>query len=76
MKVKTSVTLSEELLKRVDRAGVRGESRSSTIERLVAESLDAQGRRAANEQERSRLDQHAEELNAEVEDVLGYQADL
>jgi len=76
MKVKTSVTLSEDLIKKVDRAGGKGESRSSTIERLVAESLAARERRRVGVRDRVSLDRHAEALNAEAEDVLGYQVEL
>lgn len=76
MKMKTSVTLSRDLLRRVDQAAEKGESRSATIERLVAESLAAQARRAADAADRAAIDEHARELNAEAEDVLGYQTDL
>jgi hypothetical protein len=73
MRAKTSITLSEDILKAVARAGRRGESRSQTIERLVREGLLARARRAADERELALLNKHAEELNAEAEDVLGYQ---
>ena len=76
MKVKTSVTLSEDLLKGVDRACRKGESRSGTIERLVAESLAARRRRAEDARDRAVIDRHVDELNAEANDVLGYQVDL
>jgi metal-responsive CopG/Arc/MetJ family transcriptional regulator len=75
MKRKTSVTLSGEILKAVDRLSKKGESRSSTIERLLADSLALRERRALDERDRAILDRHAEALNAEAEDVLDYQAD-
>lgn len=75
MKVKTSVTLSPQLLKRVDRVGRRGESRSAIIERLVLESLAARRRQAADAQDRTVLDAHAAALNAEQADVLDCQAE-
>jgi metal-responsive CopG/Arc/MetJ family transcriptional regulator len=75
MKVKTSVTLSSDLLKRVDRAGRRGESRSATIERLVVERLESQRRHAADARDRALLDAQAARLNAEQADVLDYQAE-
>jgi metal-responsive CopG/Arc/MetJ family transcriptional regulator len=76
MKLKTSVTLSEDVLKTVDRAARKGESRSAAIERLLRESLAARARHALERQDRALLDRHADALNAEVDDVLGYQAEV
>lgn len=76
MKVKTSVTLSEPLLKTIDKAARKGESRSAAIERLLRESLMARARQAADSRDLALINQHAEELNAEAEDVLSYQVDL
>lgn len=76
MKVKTSVTLSEDIVRALDRTARKGESRSQTLERLVREGLAARARQAADARERALLDRHADALNAEVEDVLGYQTDL
>ena len=53
-----------------------GESRSQTIERLLRESLMKQARRAAERRELATINQHADELNAEAEDVLTYRAKL
>ena len=72
MKVKTSITLSEELLNEVDRAA-GSESRSTFIEGVLRGFLR---RRALNqEQDRDReiLDRVAEALNEEAFDVLRYQ---
>jgi metal-responsive CopG/Arc/MetJ family transcriptional regulator len=76
MRQKTSVTLSEDILRTIRRAAKRGESRSQTIERLLREGLSAQARRARHEQDLTVLNEHADELNAEAEDVLGYQVEL
>lgn len=76
MKLKTSVTLSEDLVKRVDRASQKGESRSQTIERLLKDSLEASARKVAERRDLALINQHADELNAEAEDVLGYQVEL
>ncbi len=76
MKLKTSVTLSEDILKTVGRAAKKGESRSETIERLVREGLAARARRAADEKDLALINGHADELNAEAEDVLTYQVDV
>lgn len=76
MKVKTSVTLSEDLLKMIDGASDDGESRSHALERLLREGLAERGRREGGERDRLRINEHADALNAEVEDALHYQADL
>jgi metal-responsive CopG/Arc/MetJ family transcriptional regulator len=76
MKLKTSVTLSEELVKMVDRAARKGEARSQVLERLLREALAARARREADERDRALLNRHAEALNAEAEDALRYQIDL
>jgi metal-responsive CopG/Arc/MetJ family transcriptional regulator len=76
MKLKTSVTLSEDLVKSIGRATRKGENRSQAIERLLRETLAARTQQAANARDRALIDRHAEELNAEAEDVLGYQVDL
>ena len=76
MKLKTSVTLSEDVLKTLRRAARKGESRSETIERLLREGLAARARRAADVRDLGLINQHAEALNAEAEDVLAYQGDL
>ena len=76
MKVKTSITLSEDIVKTIDRTAAKGENRSQAIERLLREGLAARARQATNARDRALLDRHADALNAEAEDVLGYQADL
>jgi metal-responsive CopG/Arc/MetJ family transcriptional regulator len=75
MKLKTSVTLSEDIMKTIDRLARRGESRSAIVERLVRESLAARAKQAAAARDRALLEAHAEALNAEVEDVLRYQSE-
>jgi metal-responsive CopG/Arc/MetJ family transcriptional regulator len=75
MKLKTSVTLSEDILKTIRHASRKGESRSETIERLLRDSLAASARRAADERDLSLINEHAESLNLEAEDVLAYQAE-
>lgn len=76
MKVKTSIVLPESVLRLIDRAAGKGESRSKAIERLLTEGLAARARRAADDRDRALINQHADELNAEAEDVLRYQVDL
>jgi metal-responsive CopG/Arc/MetJ family transcriptional regulator len=76
MKVKTSIILSEDVLKTVSRATRKGESRSEAIERLLREGLEARTRQAADARDLALINRHAEELNGEAEDVLKYQVDL
>ena len=76
MKLKTSVTLSEDIMKTIDRVARKGESRSAVVERLVRESLAARARQAVAERDRAVLDRHADALNAEAEDVLRFQGDV
>jgi metal-responsive CopG/Arc/MetJ family transcriptional regulator len=76
MKQKTSVTLSEDIVKGLTRIARRGESRSETIERLLRDGIAAEARRAADARDRALIDRHAEALNEEAEDVLGYQIEV
>ena len=76
MKVKTSVTLEQDLVEAVERSGLEGESRSATIERLLRTSLAATARAERDRRDRDLIDAHAEELNAEAADVLAYQVDV
>lgn len=59
----------------MDAAALEGESRSQAIERLLRQSLVAAKRAAVDSRDRKLIDLHAEELNDEALDVLGYQAD-
>jgi metal-responsive CopG/Arc/MetJ family transcriptional regulator len=76
MRRKTSVTLSEELVRQLDRASRKGESRSATIERMLRDALAGEARRAANARDLALINANADALNSEAEDVLGYQADV
>ncbi len=76
MKKKTSVTLSDDVLRLLRRAAARGESRSQTLERLVREGLLARARRLSDERDLAVLNGQADRLNREAADVLEYQADL
>lgn len=76
MKQKTSITLSEDILKTLRRAARKGESRSETIERLLRERLHASERSAADRRDLELINRYADRLNAEADDVLEYQSDL
>ena len=76
MRVKTSVTIDEKVLKAIDRSTTRGRSRSRILEDAAREYLSRQAREAREARDREILDRVAGRLNREMEDVLSYQADL
>ena len=73
MKVKTSITLDEEVVAAIEAIAGEGESRSRTIERLLRQSLTARKRAEIDDRDRDIINAHADELAAEALDVLGYQ---
>ena len=76
MKVKTSVTLSRELVEQLDRMLGAGESRSAILEQALRAFLANHTRRERDARDREILDSRADELNEEALDVLGYQAEM
>ena len=76
MKVKTSITLSAELLRQIDALASQYGTRSALIEQAVREFLAAQAKRTREAQDLEILNRRAEALNAEAEDVLSYQVEL
>jgi metal-responsive CopG/Arc/MetJ family transcriptional regulator len=74
MKVKTSITLSKEVLREIDaRIESQGRSRSEFIEEAVRAFLAHADRIALQAREAALLRKHAATLNAEMADVLEYQ---
>jgi metal-responsive CopG/Arc/MetJ family transcriptional regulator len=73
MKIKTSITLSEEMIQAIDEIG---SNRSRVIEEAVSEYLVRRRRQQRDARDLELLNRHAEDLNREVEEVLAYQADL
>ncbi|MGD0693350.1 MAG: ribbon-helix-helix domain-containing protein [Terriglobia bacterium] len=74
MKTKTSITLSRDLLKRIDRLAGARRSRSAFIESVLRRHLAERAKAARDARELEILNRTADEMNAEVEDVLRYQA--
>lgn len=70
--MKTSITLSEEIIAAIDRLTRKGGSRSETIERLLKQSFAAEARRARDRKDLKIINDNAETLNEEAEDVLTY----
>lgn len=74
MKVKTSITLTKELLQEIDaRIESQQRSRSEFIEEAVRAFLAHADRIALQAREAALLRKHAATLNAEMADVLEYQ---
>jgi metal-responsive CopG/Arc/MetJ family transcriptional regulator len=75
MKIKTSITLSEDLLREIDaRVEAQGRSRSEFIEEAVRAFLAHADRLTLQAREAALLREHAAALNAEMADILEYQA--
>jgi metal-responsive CopG/Arc/MetJ family transcriptional regulator len=74
MKQKTSITLSSDVLKEIDRAAGKKGSRSEFIESVLREYFTAKLREALNARDVELINKHADYLNREARDVLGYRA--
>jgi metal-responsive CopG/Arc/MetJ family transcriptional regulator len=74
MKVKTSITLSEELLEIVDELSRNYKNRSEFIEIALHKFITELIRDEQNTRDIEIINRHADELNAEADDVLSYQA--
>jgi len=74
MKEKTSVTLSPEVLTGIDRLAGSKRSRSAFIEDVLRQYLRARAKAARGARDLAILNRFADEMNAEAEDVLRYQA--
>lgn len=73
MKVKTSITLSSDLLEAIDARAGRGRGRSEFIEVAVRAFIDRQRREEQDARDIDILNRRADRLNREAADVLGYQ---
>jgi metal-responsive CopG/Arc/MetJ family transcriptional regulator len=71
MKVKTSITLSDTLLAEID--NLSGKNRSEFIEQVLRSYLRKRKKRERDARDREIIDKYADEINKEVEEVLGYQ---
>jgi metal-responsive CopG/Arc/MetJ family transcriptional regulator len=77
MKVKTSITLSQDLLKLIDkRAKLLKKNRSDFIETAVWEFLARLIRDEQNAKDLEIINRRAEYLNREAADALDYQVQL
>lgn len=76
MKLKISVTLDRDVVAAVEAIARDGESRSRVIERLLRQSLGRRAQSAMDERDIGIINAHADELNEEAVDVLGFQVEV
>ncbi len=70
MRVKTSITLPEDLLVRLDRVD---KNRSALLERAALAYLDRLSREERDRRDVEIINRNADRLNREVEDAMEYQ---
>lgn len=75
MKEKTSITLSTDVLAKVDQMAGSKLSRSAFIEFVLRSYFRERARRKAEIRDVQLINAAAERLNLEAEDVLGFQAE-
>ena len=73
MKVKTSITLSEDLLEAIDQRSAQFKNRSDFIESAIRAYIAQMVREEQNAKDLAILNRQAERLNEEAIDVLSYQ---
>jgi metal-responsive CopG/Arc/MetJ family transcriptional regulator len=76
MKVKTSITLSEDLLKAIDEYTGEYKNRSEFIEKAIQSFIRQLIRRQQDARDLEIIHQRADYLNREAADVLTYQVDV
>jgi metal-responsive CopG/Arc/MetJ family transcriptional regulator len=76
VKVKTSITLSEELIRQIDALSNQYGTRSALIEQAVRDFLATAAQHQREARDLEILNRRAEALNAEAADVLSYQREV
>lgn len=76
MKEKTSITLSSDVLAKLDHLAGTKCSRSALIERVLRKYFRERTRAALHARDLQRINQAADELSSEAADVLEYQAPI
>ena len=76
MKIKTSITLSEEVLEAIDLYIGDYRSRSEFLETAARKFIIQLARKKAEQRDLELINRIADSLNAEAEDVLTYQVPL
>lgn len=73
MKIKTSITLSEEIIREIDKVSSQYGNRSLLIEQAIREFLATQAKRRRDLKDIEILNRCSDTLNKEAKDVLSYQ---
>ena len=76
MKIKTSVTLSKDVIALIDQHAEGENNRSAFIELVVRTYLQILQRKKRDQADLRTINRLSEKLNKEAEDVLGYQLEL
>lgn len=76
MKIKTSITLSGEVLRLIDQYRAAFRSRLKFLERAAKAFLEQLARTESERRDLQIINQHADDLNTEAKDVLAYQVAL
>jgi metal-responsive CopG/Arc/MetJ family transcriptional regulator len=76
MKIKTSITLSEEVLREIDQISAESKSRSAFIEIAIRDYLKKRAKKNRDDRDLEILNRNSKRLNREAEDVLSYQVEL
>lgn len=76
MKTKTSITLSEDVLKAIDKLTGQSKNRSQFIENALRTYIAQMVRKQRNTRDLETINQRADRLNQEALDVLAYQRDV
>mgnify|MGYP000917534109 FL=1 len=76
MKIKTSITLSEELLSTIDNLVDTAQNRSQFLETAAWEYIAKLRRARLNQRDLEIIEERADYLNGEIADVLAYQVPL
>jgi metal-responsive CopG/Arc/MetJ family transcriptional regulator len=74
MKVKTSLTLSDDLVATLDKLAGAGASRSAFIEAILRDYVEGRAQARRDAREVAAINRHAARLNAEMADALSFQA--
>ena len=73
MKAKASLTISEDLIKSIDKLAGPKVSRSAFVENILRDFVDGHAQARRDARETAAINRHAAELNAEMVDALSVQ---
>ena len=76
MKIKTSITISDSLIKQIDNYLGSSGSRSALIEQALREFLSTKAQQVREAKDLEILNNRAKALDEEANDVLTYQVEL